>query len=475
MSDRAIAVIGMACKFPGADSVDEFWQLLESGSSTTREVPQTRFSTSGRGHVEGKQFYGNWISDVDDFDHRFFKKSGREATSMDPQQRLLLQVSYQALESAGYFGCCAAPTTDVGCFVGACASDYNDNVTGHESTAFSNVGTLRAFLTGRIIHFFGWTGPAVTVNTACSSSTVAIDSACKAVLYGQCFLAIAGGVSIFTSPYFFQNLAAVSFLSPTGGTKSFDADADGYTRGEGVGVVVLKKLADASRDSDTILGVIAASAVNQSSNETTITAPHCQSQANLYRRVLRLANIAPNDVSFVEAHGSGTIIGDPIELEAIREVFGGPNRRQTLYFGSVKGAVGHTEGASGVAGLIKVLLMMQRRPIPPQANFRTLNRKVSPLKPDNMVLSTSLERWSAMELVACVNNYRAAGSIAAMIVQQPPSQESRFGCQTAGIARSHYPVFISGIARRVWKHTAKFCAGIFAEFGRGIRSIELLK
>ena len=417
--DHAIAVVGMACKFPGADSVEEFWELLTSGRSMVEEMPEERFSTQGLRRSQDGKFWGNFVRDVDAFDHRFFKKSSREAATMDPQQRLLLEVAYQAVESSGYFGDAQRPE-EIGCYLGVCANDYNDNVASHPPNAFSSLGTLRAFLSGKISHYFGWTGPSVTYDTACSSSAVAIHSACKAIEADECSQALAGGVSLYTNPNFYQNLAAASFLSPTGPTKPFDASADGYCRGEGVGLVVLKKLNAALANKDNILGVIAGSAVNQNSNSTSITVPHSPSQISLYRKISSLSGIDPRNVSFVEAHGTGTPVGDPIEFASIREVFAGPHRSKPLQVASVKGNIGHLEGASGAAALIKTLLMMQYNTVPIQASFTSLNPKIPALEPDKMEIPLSTHKWETDFQVACINNYGAAGSNAAMILCQPP-------------------------------------------------------
>ncbi|KAL3470338.1 hypothetical protein BJX99DRAFT_267529 [Aspergillus californicus] len=356
-----IAIIGMGCKFPGADSLEEFWRLLSEGTSMCRTMPKDRFKTTGlrRSPDDKLKFWGNFINDIDAFDHRFFKKSSREASSMDPQQRLMMEVAYQALESAEYHGPvgCRAKK-DIGCYIGLCETDYNDNVTSHHPNAFSSLGTLRAFITGKISHFFGWTGPSITYDTACSSSAVAIQAACRALQTGECSMALAGGVSLYTSPMFYQNLAAASFLSPTGPTKPFDAKGDGYCRGEGVGLVLLKPLSAALSDQDNIMGVIAAAAVNQNENTTAITVPNSNSQIELYQKVVSDSGLHPHDVSYVEAHGTGTPVGDPIEFMSIRAVFGGSSRTNSLAIASVKGNIGHTEGASGVASLIKTVLMM---------------------------------------------------------------------------------------------------------------------
>ena len=304
-SENAIAIVGMACKFPGADSLDEYWDNIRSGASFTEEVPTSRFAIHGHRRTtdDNARFWGNFVRDPDAFDHRFFKKSSREALQTDPQQRLLLQCAYQAIESSGYFSENEdSRPVDIGCYVGACANDYNDNIASHPPTAFSSLGTLRAFLSGKVSHYFGWTGPSITYDTACSSSLVAIHQACRAIQLGECSRAVAGGVNILTNPYFYQNLKAGGFLSPTGPTKAFDAKADGYCRGEGVGLVVLKKLSAAIASHDHILGVIGGSAVNQNSNTSAITVPCSKSQVDLYQRVATISGINPTDVSFVEAH-----------------------------------------------------------------------------------------------------------------------------------------------------------------------------
>ncbi|GKZ28711.1 type I Iterative Polyketide synthase (PKS) [Aspergillus brasiliensis] len=440
---REVAIIGMGCKFPGADSVNDYWRILDEGLSMVQRPPEGRFPTEKHHRSSDKSvFLGNFIDDIDCFDNRFFKKSSREAASMDPQQRLLLEVAYRTLESSGYFGP-DQQDTDVGCFVGVCASDYNDNVAGHPPNAFSTLGTLRAFLTGKISHFFGFTGPSVSVDTACSSSAVAIDAACKAILNGDCTSALAGGVSIFTSPHFYQNLAAASFLSPTGATKSFDAGADGYCRGEGVALVMLKEYSQAVEDGDQILATILSSSVKQSSNKTPITVPYSPSQTALYRRVLQKAGVAARDVTFLEAHGTGTPIGDPQEYLGIQEVFASEDREQPLYFASVKGNIGHTEGASGVAGLIKTVLMMQKQLIPRQASFAKLNPKID-LVPGRVEIPTRTIPWTAKTRIACVNNYGAAGSIAAMVVREPISSTTTMTpTEAQETTLSKYPIFIS--------------------------------
>lgn len=313
-----IAVVGMSCRFPRSDNLAEFWQLLHDGESAVGTIPLDRYNPAlllrspKLAHV-----WGNFLSNPDAFDHKFFGISGREAKSMDPQQRLALQVSYEALASAGYFSrsddddTAARQQKDVGVYLGVGAVDYEQNIASRDATAFSATGTLRAFITGRVSHFFGWDGPSMTVDTACSSSSVAIHAACKAVLGGECSMALAGGVNVIASPSLHQNLAAASFLNPNGASRAFDDKAEGYCRGEGAGVIVLKRLSQALADGDQVLGVIAASAVNHGSNCSPITVPHSKSQSILYQRVLADARIKPEEVTYVEAHGTGENFDSP--------------------------------------------------------------------------------------------------------------------------------------------------------------------
>lgn len=305
---HSVALVGMACRFPGAADVNAFWDLLESGVSMVREAPSDRFNLKNHrlsGYGDTK-FWGNFLDDPESFDHRFFKKSSREAVSWDPEKRILLEVVYEALESAGHFGPAGKDhSNDYGCYIGAVGNNYYDNVACHPPNAYSMLGTSRAFFSGRISHQFGFTGPAMTIDTACSSSLVAINTACRAIQSGECSRAIAGGTNIFTSPFDYQNLAAAGFLSPSGGCKPFDASADGYCRGEGVAAVVLKPLSTAIEEGDNILGVIVGSAVNQNYNDAHITVPCSSSQTTVYNKVLGMANAPSSSVTYVEAHGTG--------------------------------------------------------------------------------------------------------------------------------------------------------------------------
>lgn len=419
---HAVAIVGMACKYAGVDSLDEFWEVISKGASMHGEVPEDRWARTGlRRTKEGSRYFGNFVRDADAFDHRFFKKSAREAAAMDPEQRILLQAAYQAVESSGYLTERDAPE-DVGCYIGVATTDYHDNIASHAPTAFSAIGELRAFLCGRISHHFGWTGPSMTYDTACSASMVAIDAACRSIQTGQCSRALAGGVSLNSSPHLWENLRAANFLSPTGPTKPFDAAGDGYCRGEGVGLIFLKKLSEAVKDGDFVYGVVTGTGVNQCRNDTYITVPNSSSQVDLYKKVLAEAGVKPYDVSYIESHGTGTAKGDPTEMTSLRTVFGGPSRDSIVSIGSVKGNVGHCEASSGVASVIKTVLAMNNSTIPPLANHQSLNPNIEPLDVDKMCIPLSPQPWDMPFKAALVNNYGAAGSNAALVLCQPPSR-----------------------------------------------------
>lgn len=420
--DDDIAVVGMSIKVAGADDVDEFWDLLCAGESQHREVPRNRikFDNEWREVDPKRKYFGNFLNDHDVFDQKFFKKSAREAASTDPQQRILLHVAYQALEQAGYFN---SPEQDkrIGCFIGECAADYADNVACYQPNAFTATGNLKSFIAGKVSHYFGWTGTGLTIDTACSSSLVAVHLACKAILSGECNAALAGGVNMMNSALWFQNLAAASFLSPTGQCKPFDAKADGYCRGEAISVVFLKKMSAAIANGDQILGTISSTGVSQNQNCTPIFVPNAPSLSSLFQNVIDDAKIDPKQITVVEAHGTGTQVGDPAEYDSIRRVLGGPKlRSQPLAFGSVKGLVGHTEASSGVVSLIKTLLMIQKKTIPPQASYESQNPHLNATAEDKMEIKTKLTSWTEEYRAALINNYGASGSNASAVITEAP-------------------------------------------------------
>ncbi|EAS32138.2 polyketide synthase [Coccidioides immitis RS] len=441
--DSAIAIIGMACRYPDADSLEEFWDLIKAGTCVVRPFPEDRFKPSCLNREPKGPFWGGYVREPDVFDHQFFGISGREAKSMDPQQRMSLAVAYEAMESAGYCGLRSGEfDRDIGCYVGVANDDYDCNVASHPINAFSLTGTLRSFIAGRISHFFGWSGPSVTLDTACSASAVAIHTACKALQTHDCSVALAGGACAVTSSRMTQNLIGAGFLSPTGASKAFDVDADGYCRAEGAGMVVLRRLQDAVQHGDSILGIITGSAVNQGSNCSPIIVPDSASQVALYKKALRVSGTLPAEVTYVEAHGTGTQVGDPNEFRSIRETFGSVDRQDDVFVGSVKDNIGHTEASSGVASLLKTILMMQKKTIPKLANFNRLNPKIEPLGKDHVVIPTQSREWKATKRrIALINNYGASGNNAALVLQEATASTSP---AVSSPACSHYPIYISG-------------------------------
>ncbi|OTB07889.1 hypothetical protein M426DRAFT_19442 [Hypoxylon sp. CI-4A] len=458
-SDNDVAVVGMSVKVAGAETLDDFWDLLVSAKSQHKEVPKERFSfeTAFRDVDPKRKWFGNFIDSYDKFDHKFFKKSGRESATMDPQQRHLLQCAYQAVEQSGYFQS-AEVDNRIGCFVGVCSRDYDCNIACHAPNAFSATGNLQSFISGKISHYFGWTGPGLTIDTACSSSAVAIHQACRAIITGECTSALAGGTNIVTNPLWFQNLAGASFLSQTGQCKPFDAGADGYCRGEGVAAVFLKRLSAAVADGDQILGVVAATGVQQNENCTPIFVPNAPSLSDLFHSVTKQARIKPSQISVVEAHGTGTGVGDPAEYDGIRQVLGGPasGRDDNLYLGSTKGLVGHTEASSGIVSMIKVMLMIQKGMIPPQASHTTINPAIGASPADKMTIPTTLQSWNADFRAALINNYGASGSNASMIITQSPFVNSKAIKDTRQVSTGDkYPFWLSGIDDQSLRRYAK--------------------
>ncbi|OBZ65139.1 Noranthrone synthase [Grifola frondosa] len=375
-----IAVVGMAVNLPGAKDADGLWSLLENGLNTVSEIPQNRFSVAQYNNAGGKRAlktkFGNFMDAPDAFDNAFFRISPREARSMDPQQRVLLQVAHHALESAGYVPN-GAPSEDPDTFaayVGVATNDYVMNLR-NDVDVYYSTGTLQAFLSGKLSYAFGFSGPSMVIDTACSSSIIAIYQACRALTDGDCNAAIAGGVNVIGSPDMYIGLDRAHFLSPTGQCKPWDASADGYCRSEGCGLFVLKRLSDALAENDHILGVIRGIEVNQSAHAESITHPHVPTQVQLFHKLLAASGVPAQRVSVIEAHGTGTQAGDPTELESIRAVFSvGRSTANPLHVTSVKANIGHAEAASGAAGLAKLLLMLRRRALPPVISLKTLNR-----------------------------------------------------------------------------------------------------
>lgn len=381
LSDEPIAIIGLGCRFPGADGPEAFWRLLHDGVDAIREVPPDRWNNDAYYHpdaaVPGKlnTRWGGFLEGIDGFDAAFFGISPREAAGMDPQQRLLLETAWQALEHAGLVPERLAGTR-TGVFVGISSYDYSRFQFADASLvdAYAGTGNAHSVAANRLSYLLDLRGPSLAVDTACSSSLVATHLACRSLRQGETDLAIAGGVNVILSPELTITFSQARMMAADGRCKTFDARADGYVRGEGVGVVVLKRLADAQRDGDHVLAVIRGSAVNQDGRSNGLTAPNGPAQQAVIRQALADAGVAPEQIGYVEAHGTGTPLGDPIEVQALAAVLG-PERvpDQACLIGSVKTNVGHLEAAAGVAGLIKTVLSLTHEEIPPHLHLQQLN------------------------------------------------------------------------------------------------------
>ncbi|QRR05189.1 amino acid adenylation domain-containing protein [Burkholderia sp. MS455] len=431
-SDRnePIAVIGMACRFPGrSDTPDAFWQLLDDARDAVTEVPGERWdidryydpdpSTPGKMATR----HGAFLERVDQFDAAFFGIAPREATYLDPQQRLLLEVAWEALENAHL-----APErfrqSATGVYVGITCFDHAIQVSNASmpSSSYAGTGSALNMAAGRLSFVLGLTGPSMAIDTACSSSLVCLHLACESLRSRESNMALAGGVNLMLSPEVMVSFSQARMLSPDGRCKTFDAAADGYVRGEGCGMVVLKRLADALADGDRVLGIVRGTAVDQGGAGGGLTVPSRDSQERVIRRALNQAGLAPGDVSYVEAHGTGTSLGDPIEVEALAGVYG-PGRAATepLVIGSVKTNIGHLESASGIAGLIKVLLSFEHDRIPAHLHFTQPNPH-TPWQDIPIRVAADPVAWRRGERrrIAGVSAFGFSGTNAHAIVEEPP-------------------------------------------------------
>ncbi|MFN8008993.1 MAG: type I polyketide synthase [Terriglobia bacterium] len=432
-----IAVIGIGCRAPGGvTGPDSFWRLLCNGVDAIREYPRTRgnwddvydLDRNAPGKLYVRQ--GGYLEEVDRFDAEFFGISPREALSMDPQQRILLETSWEALERAGQ---CHEKLSGsrTGVFMGVCFDEYSQlHLYSGDRTridSFCFTGTAASVLAGRLSYFLGTQGPSITLDTACSSSLVAVHLACQSLRAGECDLALAGGVSLILSPENTIYFCKVGALSADGRCKTFDASADGYARGEGCGVVVLKRLSAALGDGDPVLAVIRGSAVNQDGQSNGLTAPNGPSQVRVIRDALSNAGIRPSQVSYVEAHGTGTPLGDPIEARALGEVYReGRLPTRPLYIGSVKTNLGHLEAAAGVTGLIKVVLSLQHKEIVPHLHFKKLNPLIT-LDDIPAEIPVKLIPWEEEvgDRYAGLSAFGISGTNAHLVLQEAPETKRR--------------------------------------------------
>ncbi len=434
MVREPLAIIGIGCHFPGgATSPEAFWELLSSGIDATRDIPDDRWDVrkfyDPDPQKPGKMYtsHGGYLERIDQFDAHFFGIAPREAMWLDPQQRLLLQVSWEALEDAG-LPAEGLVGSDTGVFIGGFTLDYQltqnfGPLSRYELQAHSATGMMMTMLANRISYIFGFHGPSVSLDTACSGSLVAVHLACQSIWNGECSLAIAGGANAMSAPAMTVAESKSGFLSPDGCCKAFAATANGYARGEGAGVVVIKPLSLAQADGDPIYALIRGTAVTQDGHTNGITVPNQMAQEAAMRLAYQRAGILPEQVQYVEAHGTGTPVGDPIEARAIGTVLsaGRPSTDRCI-IGSVKTNIGHLEAAAGVAGLMKTALALKHRQIPPHLHFHTPHPDI---RFDELQLRvpTTLEAWpmTGGPALAGINSFGFGGTNAHVVLQEAPA------------------------------------------------------
>jgi len=431
-----IAIVGMSCRFPGgANSVDAYWNILENGVDAITEVPPERWDLDAYydedPDVPGKMYarYGSFLKDIDKFDAEFFSISPKDAAKIDPQHRLFLEGCWQALEDAGIAADHLA-NTRTGVFAGITAAEYEEmgNNKGLEKIdAYNLTGGHHSYVAGRVAFTLGLQGPAVSIDTACSSSLTAIHLACQSLRTGESNLALAGGVNLILEPEVSIAACKAKMLAPDGRCKTFDASADGFVRGEGCGVIVLKRLSDAQADGDRILAVVKGSAVNHDGASSGLTVPNKEAQVKLIEDALDNAGVEPSEVDYVEAHGTGTALGDPIEVRALNEAIGvGHSKEHPFLLGSVKTNIGHLESAAAVAGLMKLVLSLRHETLPPHLHFKSPNPYVAweDIPAD---VPTQARAWPRSERprIAGLSSFGASGTNAHLIVEEAPAEVAR--------------------------------------------------
>lgn len=437
-----VAIVGMACRLPGgADSPEAFWTLLQEGRDATCEVPADRWDADATHSTDpsapGKSLTrrGGFLQErIDGFDAAYFGILPREAERMDPQQRLLLEVAIEAFDDAGQ------PQEHLrgsrtGVYIASYHNDYaqlqyNDL---EAVDARTLTGILHSVLANRLSYVLDLRGPSLSIDTACSSSLVAVHLACQGLRHGETDLAIAGGVSLMLTPELMVSLSKVGFMAPDGRCKTFDELADGFGRGEGCAVVVLKRLSDAVADGDRVLAVVRGSAVNSDGHSTLLAAPNGLAQQAMVREALANAQLEPGRIGFVEAHGTGTALGDPIEVEALAATVGRPAPDAgPCYLGAAKANIGHLEAGAGAVGLIKTVLALRHEAIPPQPHFTRLSHHIS-LAGTRLAVPTALTPWprGAVPRCAAVSSFGVGGTNAHVIVEEAPLLPAGAGTEAA--------------------------------------------
>ena len=430
MNKEPIAIIGIGCRIPGVDNPKDFWKLLCDGIDAVAEIPKNRWDIKSFNETqletteETNPHLGGFLDRVDCFDADFFGISPREANSIDPQHRLLLEVTWEALEDAGQVPE-SLTGTQTGVFVGISSHDYSVSLWGNSSNdRYATTGTAHCMAANRISYFFDWNGPSIAVDTACSSSLVAVHLACQSIWNGESSLGVAGGINILLLPKVTSSMTKAGFIAPDGRCKTFDARANGHVRGEGAGVILLKPLSQAQADGDSIYAIIRGSAVNQDGRSNGITAPNLQAQESVLRQAYQQAGVLPSQVQYIEVQGTGTKLGDSVEMKALGKVIG-EDRPPGDYctVGSVKTNIGHLEAASGIVGLIKVALSLKHQQIPPSLHFQQPNPYI-PFHKLPLRVQENLTSWpkSSGMALAGVSAFGLGGTNSHVVLEEAPTQ-----------------------------------------------------
>lgn len=455
-SDNDVAIVGMAVRLPGSETLEEFWQVLEEGHDLHEKIRPDRFDVETHCDPTGKTKnttltpYGVFIDRPGFFDARLFNMSPREAAQTDPQQRLMLLTTYEALEMSGYSPnrTPATQTRRIGSWMGQTGDDWRDVNASQKVDTYFITGGIRAFGPGRLNYHFGWEGPSYSIDTACSSSAAAIQQGYSALLAGECDMAVGGGANFLSASDLFAGLSRGSFLSKTGGCKTFDNDADGYVRADAVGVVVMKRMKDAIADNDNVLAVLKAAVTNHSAEAISITHPHAETQERLFNATLNKAGLRPHDIDYGELHGTGTQAGDATESRSVTNVLARDRTASNpLYIGTAKPNLGHGEAGSGVTSFIKAILMMKYNMIPPHVGIKgRVNHKLPNLKQLNTHISFGKTPFYARtngdgKRRILINNFDAAGGNTSMVIEDGPKTPASANREDS---RSHHVVVVSG-------------------------------
>ncbi len=454
---KDIAIIGIGCRFPDATNYEEYWENLENGRFSVQEVPGDRwnykdFTNLPEGY-KGKSVskWGGFINDVNTFDTRFFGLSNREVDAMDPQQRIMLELAWSCFEDAG-IPPSSVSGENIGVYIGAFNHDFkeliersHEDIVPHHST-----GTASTVIPNRISYYFNLKGPSLEIDNACSGSLTALHTACQSIINEDCTMALAGGINILLSPTRQISFSQMGMLSPTGKCKSFDKDADGYVRGEGAGIVLLKPLHKAIADGDTIHGIIKGSAINHGGRMRTLTYPNSDAQASVITEAIKKSGVAPNTITYIEAHGTGTPKGDPMEFEGLQKAYdelsiiNTNSKSNYCGIGTVKTNIGHLEAAAGIAGVIKVLMAMKYKKLPKILHYHHLNPKIS-LDGSPFYMIDEVTEWHPKDedgidipRRAGVSSFGFGGTNGHIILEEPPKIQ-----ETRNISHSYYFLALS--------------------------------